>query len=303
MNQTCPLCNSENSTIVYKRVPQFEESDIVRCNQCGHLFTIVRKEINVNELYSDEVYKIVENRNSIFDRIIKREYRGVLLQLNKIKTIKGNLLDFGCGKGQFGNLAQENGWLVKAVETSPDRAAYARNIYGLDVNTQYYTSGSIFNMQFDVLTLFHVLEHLPQPVVLLEQLVKNNVNYNGVVVVEVPNVNSWQSAIAKQNWIHLDVPRHIHHFSPERLEQILLDINLKPLKTAYFSFHLGVLGMVDSLLKKAGYKKNIIYELKNRKSKTLILMIALLLPIAFFLERLASLFGKGGIIRMYLTRK
>ncbi len=303
MNQRCPLCSSENYQVTYSHAPQFKESEIVRCTQCGHLFTLVRKEINVNGLYSDEIYKIVENRNSAFDRIIKREYKGVLHKLDKIKTIKGNLLDFGCGKGQFGNLAQENGWLVKAVETSPDRAAYARNIYGLDVNTEFYTSGSIFNIQFDVLTLFHVLEHLPHPGALLEQLVKNNVSNNGIVVVEVPNVNSWQSAIAKENWIHLDVPRHLHHFSPERLEILFLETNLKPLKITYFSFHLGVLGMVDSLLKKGGYKKNIIYELKNKKSKTLILMIALLLPIAFFMERLASLFGKGGIIRMYLVRK
>jgi len=87
------------------------------------------------------------------------------------------------------------------------------------------------------------------------------------------------------------------------LEKLLIDINLEPLKTTSFSFHLGVLGMVDSLLKRLGYRKNIIYELKNKKSKTLILMIALLLPLAFIIERLASLFRKGGIIRIYLVRK
>jgi hypothetical protein len=115
-------------------------------------------------------------------------------------------------------------------------------------------------------------------------------------------MNSWQSRIAKENWIHLDVPRHIHHFSTERLEKLLLDINLKPVKTTFFSYHLGVLGMVDSLLKQIGYKKSIIYELKNKKSKTLIVMIALVLPVAFIAERLAAWFGKGGIIRMYLVK-
>jgi hypothetical protein len=176
-------------------------------------------------------------------------------------------------------------------------------VYGLDVNSEFYTTGSIFNIQFDVLTLFHVLEHLPQPDTLLSQLVKDNVTDKGIVVVEVPNIRSWQSTIAKENWIHLDVPRHIHHFSFERLEKLLTDINLEPLKTTSFSFHLGVLGMVDSLLKRLGYRKNIIYELKNKKSKTLILMIALLLPLAFIIERLASIFRKGGIIRIYLVRK
>jgi 2-polyprenyl-3-methyl-5-hydroxy-6-metoxy-1,4-benzoquinol methylase len=303
MNQGCPLCNSKKFTIVYKHVPQFTDSDVARCNQCGHYYTIINKGIDVNQLYSDEVYKVVENRNSIFDRIIQREYNGVLRQLDKIKVRKGNLLDFGCGKGKFGSLARENGWKVKAVETSPDRAAYARNVYGLEVNSEFYTTGSIFNIQFDALSLFHVLEHLPHPDVLLDQLVKDNVTDRGLVVVEVPNIRSWQSRIAKEHWIHLDVPRHIHHFSFERLEKLLFDINLKPLKTTSFSFHLGVLGMVDSMLKRFGYRKNIIYELKNKKSKTLILMIVLLLPVAFIIERLASLFNKGGIIRIYLVRK
>jgi 2-polyprenyl-3-methyl-5-hydroxy-6-metoxy-1,4-benzoquinol methylase len=299
MKQRCPLCNSEKFTVVYKHVPQFPDSDIVQCNQCGHKYSIINKEIDVDQLYSDEVYKVVENRDSIFDRIIQREYNGVLRRLDKIKVGKGNLLDFGCGKGKFGHLAQENGWNVKAVETSPDRAAYARNIYGLDVSSEFFTAGSIFNIQFDALSLFHVLEHLPQPAVLLEQLIKDNVTGKGIVIVEVPNVSSWQSRIAKESWIHLDVPRHLHHFSPERLKKLLLDINLKPLKTTSFSVHLGVLGMVDSLLKKFGYKKNIIFELKNNKSKSLILMIMLILPFAFVLESLASLFGKGGVIRMY----
>jgi 2-polyprenyl-3-methyl-5-hydroxy-6-metoxy-1,4-benzoquinol methylase len=303
MNQICLLCHSENVSFVYKYLPQYNDADIMQCNDCGHQFSIVRKEINIDELYNDEIYKIVENRNSIFDRIIQREYNGVLRQLDKFSIRKGNLLDFGCGKGKFGSLARENGWKVKAVETSPDRAAYARNVYGLDVNSEFYTAGSIFNIPFDVITLFHVLEHLPKPGILLDQLIKDNLTDKGFVVIEVPNMSSWQSGIAKENWIHQDVPRHIHHFSPERLEKLLQEINLRPLKTTSFSFHLGVLGMVDSLLKQFGYKKNIIYELKNKKSRTLIVMIALLLPVAYIVERVASGFGKGGVIRMYLIRK
>jgi 2-polyprenyl-3-methyl-5-hydroxy-6-metoxy-1,4-benzoquinol methylase len=283
-------------------VPQFPDSDIVLCNPCGHRFTVIHKEIDVNQLYADEIYRVVENRNSIFDKIIRHEYNGVLNKLDKIKVQKNNLLDFGCGKGNFASLAQIDGWNVKAVETSPDRAAYARNVYGLDVSTAFYTTGSIFNISFDAISLFHVLEHLPQPVVLLAQLVKDNLDDKGIVIVEVPNIRSWQSRIAKENWIHLDVPRHLHHFSPERLDKFLSDIHLKSIKTTFFSFHLGVLGMVDSLLKKFGHKKNIIFELKNHKSKSLILKILLILPFAYILERLSALFGKGGVIRMYIVR-
>ncbi len=299
MIQTCPLCNGKNVSVVYERLPHFHQAALMQCNNCGHLYSFIREEINVSDLYSDEIYKVVENRHSIFDRIIKREYAGVLKQLDNMKIAKGNLLDFGCGKGQFGNLAEKNGWRVKAVETSPERAAYARNVYGLDVNSEFYSSGSIFNIRFDVLTLFHVLEHLHVPGQLLQELIKTNVTENGIVIIEVPNIGSWQSRIAKDHWIHLDVPRHIHHFTPERLNKFLVSLGLVPVKRTYFSFHLGVLGMVDSLLKKMGYRKNIIYELKNKKSKSLILRVALVLPFAIILEFTSSLFGKGGVIRIY----
>ncbi|HEX3934172.1 MAG TPA: class I SAM-dependent methyltransferase [Puia sp.] len=299
----CPLCGEKNRTVIYPKVPQCPDTDIVRCDRCGHLYTVLHREIDTAGLYADEVYKVVDNRNSIFDRILAREYNNVLKQIETLQRKKGSVLDFGCGKGKFGSLAKANGWQVKCVETSPPRAAFAREVYGLDVNSDFYSSGNIFGMSFDALTLFHVLEHLPDPRPLLEALIKDNLNKDGLAVIEVPNVKSWQSRIAGEKWIHLDVPRHIHHFTPERLEQFLGEIGLAPVKKSYYSFHLGVLGMVDSLLRSMGYRKNIIYELKNRKSKSLLVKIALVLPFAVVLERLAAAAGKGGVIRMYLRRK
>lgn len=81
------------------------------------------------------------------------------------------------------------------------------------------------------------------------------------------------------------------------------DIGFSHVKTSFFSFHLGVLGMVDSLFKLFGYKKNIIFELKNRKTIGLILKIAIFLPVAMILECVAAWSSKGGIIRMYLKYK
>jgi 2-polyprenyl-3-methyl-5-hydroxy-6-metoxy-1,4-benzoquinol methylase len=301
MNLSCPLCGSGQYDIVYEKLAYFPDADIVKCRQCGHLYTLIIKEVDTRDLYSDAVYKVVENRDSIYDRILNREYRGVIRQINSFNREKGKLLDFGSGKGKFGMLAKEDGWEVRCVETSPERAAYAKEVYGLEVSTVFYEGGAIFPFRFDVLTLFHVLEHLPGPEVLLRELIAANVEKGGLVVFEVPNIKSLQSRIAKDKWIHLDVPRHIHHFSPERLEQFLRQLGLKPLKTTYFSFHLGVLGMVDTLLKLFGYRNNIIYELKNKKNKRLLLKVALLLPIAILLESVASGLRRGAVIRMYLT--
>ncbi|HMH24179.1 MAG TPA: methyltransferase domain-containing protein [Puia sp.] len=303
MNVHCPLCYHESYTVVYKDVPQCPDVDIVRCSNCGHQYTLLKKDIDMDNLYADEVYKVVENRDSIFDKILNREYRGVIGKLNTLRGRKGTLLDFGSGKGKFGSLAKEDGWQVKGVETSPERAAYSRSVYGLEIHTGFYNGGNIFHEYFDVLTLFHVLEHLPDPKPLLTELIKNNIREDGLVVIEVPNINSLQSRIIKDKWIHLDVPRHVNHFTPGRLELFLREIGLEPLKKTFYSFHLGVLGMVDTFLKLLGYKGNIIYELKNKKSKTLLVKIALLLPFAILLEWIASAMGRGSVIRMILRRK
>jgi 2-polyprenyl-3-methyl-5-hydroxy-6-metoxy-1,4-benzoquinol methylase len=301
MTSCCPLCSEKEYTVVYKTLRQYPSAAILKCSRCFHVYTFLDHEPNRDKLYKDEVYKVAENRNSLFDRILTWEYSRVLKKIQSIKRPKGTLLDFGCGKGKFGSIAKSKGWQVKAVETAIERADYAKKNYGLEVNTNYYTTGQIFDNVFDVLTLFHVLEHLPNPKVLLNELIKYNLAKDGLVVIEVPNFKSLQARIAGSRWMHLDVPRHISHFTAAKLEEMGRELNCKTVKTSFFSFHLGVLGMTDSLLKLFGYRKNIIYELKNNKKIGLVFCIVLLLPFSLIFETCASATGHGGIIRKYFT--
>ena len=303
MNNFCPLCKGKDYKIIYNKVSRNPDADVVRCGNCNHIYTYIPDEINIGDLYNDEVYKVVENRNSIFDKILSLEYNRVIKKINFFKPRKGRLLDFGSGKGKFGSLALRDGWQVKCVETSIERASYASSIYGLEVSTHTYSSGRIFDTEFEVLTLFHVLEHLPDPVNLLGDLIKGNLEKDAMMVIEVPNFNSLQSKLAKDKWIHLDVPRHLSHFTSENLELILKKLDLILIKKSFFSWHLGILGMLDSLLKLFGYKRNIIYELKHNRRFLLLLKIAPLLPFAVIFETIASLAKRGGILRFYLLRK
>ena len=303
MNIVCPLCKFEQHKVIYKNVTSFPHADIVKCTSCNHLYTYFQEEIDVSNLYSDEVYKVVENRNSVFDRVLSLEYNRVIKKINSLKAGYGFLLDFGCGKGKFGSLVAKAGWKVKCVETSSERARYASSVYGLEVNTDLYQSGKIFDTEFEALTLFHVLEHLPAPEELLRELITNNLKGNALVVVEVPNFKSFQSNLAKNKWLHLDVPRHLSHFTPERLGIFLNGLDLIVIKKSSFSWHLGVLGMLDSLMKLFGFQKNIIYELKNKRDFLLLFKVSILFPFAILFEALASLVNRGGIIRFYLLRK
>lgn len=301
MNAGCPLCGTEQNTVIYKKL-HYPGASLVKCDHCSHIYTKLKGDTEYKSLYSEGAYELVDTRNSIYDKILSWEYGRIMRSIKDFKPQMGRLLDFGCGKGKFGSIAKKQGWQVNGVETAVERAAYAKNIYGLDVSLAVYAEGKIFHYDFDVITLFHVIEHLEHPQVLLGELIKNNLSKNGLVVIEVPNINSEQSRIAGNKWMHLDPQRHISHFTPKRLEQMARDLDLTAVRITSFSFHLGVLGLIDGILKRLGYKKDIIYELKKKKNLFLILAVILLLPFALPFEYLSHLMGRGGIMRYYFIQ-
>ena len=276
---------------------------IVKCRNCAHLYTLSISDVEVKHLYEGGDYKVVENRGSIFDCILDIEYSFILRKLESLYPSKGYLLDFGCGKGKFLWLATKLGWQVKGVEIGESRAKYAKEIYKLDINTEVYSKGPIEPHRFDIITMFHVCEHLDKPKVMVSELVRSNLKNDALILIEVPNFFSIQSRISGKKWLHLDVPRHVSHFTQNSVEELIESIGCHPIKCEYFSFHLGVLGMVQSLLSLMGYNKNIIYQLKYKKTIRELFLILALTPVSFILELIAAIFKKGGIIRVYAIRK
>jgi SAM-dependent methyltransferase len=304
MNNKCPLCNWNGSTMLaaYGVIgPSKYDCRMVRCDSCEHYFSTSTKDIDFEQLYSGEQYEVIDTRGSLFDKILSIDDGLIIWQLSKFVSNK-TLLDFGCGKGQFINRALKYGWQVKGIETAKERAEFGINKYGLDISTSEYKTGLVKGAPFNAITLFHVLEHLTEPKELLKELVENNLTQDGCLVIEVPLFGSLQSTLAGKHWIHIDPPLHISHFTKNTLSKLLNDLDLKPIKYHYFSIRLGVYGMVQSIMSLFGYRKNPITELKYRRTKSLIICILLLLPLASFLELIAVIFNKGGIMRVYCNK-
>ena len=298
MNTSCPICKSQDSKEYFKVRSEGQDYFVQTCSKCQHRYTWFDFDLGKDSLYTDEVYQIVDNRNSVYSKIMDYEYGKVLDQLNKHFVKGSTLLDFGAGKGVFLNLAQNSDFNVTGVETAEERADFAEKKYGLNIIRTMYQGGKIGSGNYDVITLFHVLEHLPQPQTVLKNMITANLKTDGILIIEVPNLSSLQSRIANNRWMHLDIPRHLSHFSKNRLEDFCDELNLEILKTQYFSLHLGVLGMCHSILSLFGYQGKIIADLKQY-NKRLILALALVLPVAFISELIASAFKSGGILRVY----
>ena len=143
---------------------------------------------------------------------------------------------------------------------------------------------------------------MQNPKSLLKELIENNLSNNGYLVIEVPLFDSLQSQLSGKHWMHLDPPLHISHFTKKSLYKLLHNLNLKPIKYRYHSIHLGILGMVQSILSLFGYKRNLIDQLKFNRRIPLSILIILVLPFAFIIELLAVLCNRGGIIRVFCKK-
>ena len=153
----------------------------------------------------------------------------------KLKLINGfadqdlTLLDVGCGTGDFLSIAQKNGWKVNGIEPNPK----ARKIANKKTNDSVFNIEHLLQFQpeqFKVITLWHVLEHLPQlddHFEVFNRLLKSD----GKLVIAVPNFKSYDANYYKSFWAAYDVPRHLWHFSKTSIERIASKHYLKLVQT------------------------------------------------------------------------
>ncbi len=124
----------------------------------------------------------------------------------------GKLLDVGCGSGAYGASLLRLGWNVDGIEM--DRVAAERALRaGLQVQTCRIEEAELPPARYDVITFWHVLEHLEDPVEALRR-VRVSLRQGGIVIIEVPNWSGIMARLTGSYWFHLDLPRHRLHFTP-----------------------------------------------------------------------------------------
>jgi 2-polyprenyl-3-methyl-5-hydroxy-6-metoxy-1,4-benzoquinol methylase len=133
-------------------------------------------------------------------------------------TDRGRLLDVGCGSGGFLKKMQDLGWEASGVEPDPSAARVAREHYGLDVTCETLEEAALSAGQFDVITMNHVIEHLPDPITSLQECGRV-LKDTGRLVVTTPNVDSLGRRLFRTSWRGLEVPRHLQLFSVTTLAE------------------------------------------------------------------------------------
>ena len=174
----------------------------------------------------------------LYRLVQKRSLKQKVKLINKLSSHKGTLLDIGAGTGAFCQSMTQDSWQVYGVEPNENaREIAAKKKLFLHQNIQDFKG-----QQFDVVTLWHVLEHLPnldKTIKDIQQLVKPN----GLLIIAVPNYNSFDAKHYKGVWAAYDTPRHLWHFSQTAMRG-LFSKNMKLLKTkpmVFDSFYVSLL--------------------------------------------------------------
>ena len=190
-----------------------EKFDIVECSRCGLRY--VNPQPDASELH--RYYPRTHQRSApaAYERMDARPRVRFVSGLRA----PGRALDVGCGKGLLLTGLRGLGWTVAGTELSSTSSEVAANagltVYNLPVEACPFEAGS-----FDVITLYHSLEHLSDPRRTLTHL-RDLLDANGLMVIEVPNIGSWYAHAFKDAWFHLDVPRHLYHFDNSTLRGLL----------------------------------------------------------------------------------
>ena len=278
-NYKCPWCDSEKTQIHLWLKDEFlthEDFQIHECLQCGLLFTEPRPAKDKIGAYykSEEYYSHQENKKGFIPKLYERVKSVNLKHKYKMATkgkSVGKMLDIGCGVGDFLHTAEQHGWQCTGVEPSEDAKAIAKK----RIKAEILSSEDLENIPdetFDVITIWHVLEHVDNLRWQVEQL-QRLIKPDGRIIIALPNYKSYDAEYYKEKWAAYDVPRHLNHFNKETLAKIFKAQGMNLIETdklvwdAYYISYMSEQYKNHSLPLLRGAFRGLISNCKARKSK------------------------------------
>lgn len=247
----------KNQNIIYSKVKDYsvsgEEFRLVENSEYGFLETIPQPSLGELPRYykSEDYISHTDSQRNLFEKayhiVRKISLKKKLKLINSFSKEKKHLLDIGCGTGDFLQTALQNHWTVFGIEPNEK----ARGIANKKTNNAVYDTEQLLKLKahsFDVITLWHVLEHLPN---LEEQVAafKKLLKPNGTLIIAVPNYKSFDANYYKNFWAALDVPRHLWHFNKDSIAKLVAKVFMKVVKIKPMPFDAFYVSMLSEKYK------------------------------------------------------
>lgn len=292
-----------------------ERFQVIECAGCGLRFTDPWPEQSkLKKFYVEEYYGDNNLRFNFLVEFLVHSFR--MARVKKILKFKpsGRALDVGVGRGLILYELRKKGWEVAGTEQTEKAAFHSRNVLGLNIHAGDLVDIPLEENSFDVVTFWHVLEHLTDPFSSLEK-VRQILKPGGLLILAVPNINSFQARAFKGHWFHLDMPYHLFHFSDQWLKGFLEKRGFEKIKINHFSIEFNPFGLLQSFLNGMGFEFNLLYNIlksgnfkKNifgsKGKKRFEIFAVLVLSIIFSVPCIAvstimSIFKRGGTIEIF----
>jgi len=247
--------------------------DLVLCRECGVAFTQPRPTPDTWSRYYPKDYygkAGVSRFRGPIEWVQTQFYTARVGRIQQFNAGRpGGVLDVGCGRGFLLQEFRRRGWDVLGTEADETAAAHAQQVLQLPVKIGALETLNLPTASFDVVVLWHVLEHLSDPGATLVQ-VRELLRPGGVLLVGVPNFGSVEARLCRDKWFHLDVPRHLAHFSRDSLKETLERAGLSVCGRGLFAPEYDAFSLVQSLLNRVGLRYNYLYNLlRGRDAKVL----------------------------------
>ncbi|MGQ2983680.1 class I SAM-dependent methyltransferase [Flavobacterium sp.] len=184
---------------------------------------------------SDDYISHTDGKRSLFEKIYhtvkQKALRDKIKLIQNFQPQKGKLLDIGAGTGDLLAVAKANGWDIAGIEPN-DKAKKIAESKGV-----VFMEGleAIADESYDVITMWHVLEHVPDVDAQISEL-KRIIKPDGVIIIAVPNYRSYDAQYYGEFWAAYDVPRHLWHFSKTAIEKLFARQGIKLIKVLPMKF-------------------------------------------------------------------
>ena len=287
----------------WRSVPAGEPSDprrfeLARCTACGTAVT--EGPPPGPEVYETGVYAPGAPRAAGVLRVLQRRLDAQPASLLGQAGVPrgGRVLDAGAGRGRLVDSLVAAGFEATGIDPAP--RSFSSRVKQATID-EHSDSG------LDAAVLWHVLEHLDDPLAALSRAA-GWLRPGGVLLVAVPNLGSVQARVAGDAWLHLDVPRHRVHFTARGLRALFDRAGLEPGSVEHMVWEHNPTAMWMGLLSRAGMTPGFPFHLLKRnvpaRPRDLALLAAgvPLAPVAVGLEALAAADGRGGTVAAVARR-
>lgn len=217
---TCILCGSKE----LKPLPDYAEHHLVSCAACSHVFSnAIPSQEELNAFYNSDY-----DRTTYFSPVTEKRYNELLDGFEKYRTT-GKILDIGCGYGFFLETARKRGWQVYGTEVSDEACQICRE-KGIEMHCGKFEESELETESFDIVVSFEVIEHLQNPVEIVQGIHKV-LRKGGLCYVTTPNYNAYLRYKLKAKYDVIDYPNHLSYFTSKTLKQLFETEQFNTLKT------------------------------------------------------------------------